>query len=311
MKTDNNYEAIIVGGSAAGLSAALILGRSMRKVLVIDSGKPCNRQTPHSHSFMTRDGVTPTELTTIARDQALAYPTVGIVDDEVISISREDDDFRVSTANGPAYQARKILLATGVKDLMPDIGGFAECWGRSVLHCPYCHGYEVKNQPMGVMINGDHADEYAGLIRHWSKDIRLFTNGPAIFSDAQRKTLSRLNIPVIETPIGRLDHREGMLTAVVLQDGNRVEMTALFAPVPTRLHSDLAPSSGCDLTAAGLIAVSPFGETSVPGVFAAGDNSSFMRQVVTASAAGNTAGAWLNKELVSEEIVRLKFQYPS
>ncbi len=302
MKTENNYDALIVGGSVAGLSAALILGRSLRSVLVIDGGEPCNRQTPHSHSFMTRDGASPSQLSNIAREQALAYPTVEIMNGEVVSIIRKDDGFGVSTSQGLVYRARKILLATGVKDLMPDIEGFAECWGRSVLHCPYCHGYEVKNEPMGVMIDGEHAAEYAGLIRHWSKNLTLFTNGPSTLSDVQRGTISRLNIPMVENPVVRLNHKEGMITSLEWQNGSRVELNALFAPVPTRLHSDLTLSLGCELTPTGLIAVSQFGETNVPGVFAAGDNSSPLRQVVMASAAGNIAGAFMNKEMVGEEV---------
>lgn len=302
MKSKNTYDVVIVGGSVAGLSAALILGRSLRDVLVVDSGEPCNRQTPHSHSFMTRDGVPPAQLNALAREQALAYPTVELLSDKVVAISRKNDEFSITTEQNQTFIARKILLATGVYDIMPNIEGFAECWGRSVFHCPYCHGYEVKNEPLGVMINGDHAREYAGIIRHWSKNITLFTNGPATFDDTQRTKLQNLGVPLIETTLVSLDHQNGMLTAVQLQDGSRVNLSALFAPVYTRQHADLAQQLGCDLTPAGLIAVSAFGETNVPGVFAAGDNSSPMRQLVAASAAGSTAGSFLNRELVNEAI---------
>jgi thioredoxin reductase len=295
-----------VGGSVAGLSAALILGRSLRNVLVIDSGEPCNRQTPHSHSFMTRDGVAPHQLTALAREQALAYPTVAFLSDTVTVISQETGGFRVTTEHRQQFTARKILLATGVYDIMPAIEGFAECWGRSVLHCPYCHGYEVKNEPLGVMINGDHADEYTGLIRHWSNKLTLFTDGPATLNDTQRATIQSLGVPLVETPLVGIDHQNGMMTAVQLQDGNQIALSALFAPVPTRQHSELAQQLGCDLTPTGLIAVSAFGETNVPGVFAAGDNSSPMRQLVVASAAGSTAGAFLNRALVNETITEIQ-----
>ncbi len=213
--------------------------------------------------------------------------------------------FSVTTEQGQHFTARKILLATGVYDIMPAIEGFAECWGRSVLHCPYCHGYEVKNEPLGVMINGDHATEYAGLIRHWSRNLTLFTNGPATLDETQRTTLQNLGLHLVETPLLNIDHQNGMMTAVQLQDGSRVTLSALFAPVPTRQHSDLAQQLGCELTPTGLIAVSPFGETNIPGVFAAGDNSSPMRQLVVASAAGTTAGAFLNRELVNETIAEI------
>ena len=302
MKSKNTHEVIIVGGSVAGLSAALILGRSLRSVLVVDSGEPCNRQTSHSHSFMTRDGVPPAQLNALARGQALAYPTVELLSDKVVAIKRENTGFSVTTEQSQHFTARKILLATGVYDIMPAIDGFAECWGRSVLHCPYCHGYEVKNEPLGVMINGDHAREYAVIIRHWSKNITLFTNGPATFDETQRRTLQNLGVPLVETPLVSIEHQNGMMTAVHFQDGSRVALSALFAPVTTRQHSDLAEQLGCDLTPTGLLVASAFGETNVPGVFAAGDNSSPMRQLVVASAAGSTAGAFLNRELVNESI---------
>ena len=302
MRSKNTYDVIIVGGSVAGLSAALILGRSLRDVLVIDSGEPCNRQTPHSHSFMTRDGVPPAQLAALAREQALAYPTVGLLSDKVVAISRESDGFSLTTEQTQQFTTRKILLATGVYDIMPDIEGFAECWGRSVLHCPYCHGYEVKNEPLGVLINGDHTAEYAGLIQHWSGNLTLFTNGLATFDETQRTALQNLGVPFIETPLVSIDHQNGMMTAIQLQDGSQVPLSALFGPVPTRQHADLAQQLGCEFTPAGLIAVSAFGETNVPGVFAAGDNSSPMRQLVAASAAGSTAGTFLNRELVNESI---------
>ncbi|GHB65739.1 NAD(P)/FAD-dependent oxidoreductase [Persicitalea jodogahamensis] len=304
METKKMYDAIIVGGSVAGLSAALVLGRSMRKVMVIDSGQPCNRNTPHSHSFMTRDGATPAELTSIARQQALAYPTVSVRNDKVLSITKINDVFSAKTEQGSHLKARKILLATGVYDIMPDIEGFADCWGISVLHCPYCHGYEVKNQSLGVFIAGDHLEMYASLIQHWSKDVTLFTNGN-ILTSVQRDKLRSLHIPIVEVPIVRLDHNEGMLRALEMQDGTRYGVTALFAPTPTRLPGDLAQQLGCQLKEAGLIEVNPSGQTSVSGVFAAGDNSSPMRQLSMASAAGNAAGARLNFELVEDDLMEL------
>ena len=185
---------------------------------------------------------------------------------------------------------------------MPAIEGFAECWGRSILHCPYCHGYEVKNEPLGVMINGEYAGEYAGLIRHWSRNLTFFTNGPAALPDEQRTTLRHMRIPVVEVPLVSIAHQNGMMTAIHLQDGSRMDLSALFAPVYTRQHSDLAQQLGCELTPMGLVVVDAFGKTRVPGVFAAGDNSSPMRQLAVASAAGTTAGAFLNRELVNETI---------
>ena len=302
MDIQTEYDVVIVGGSVAGLSAALVLGRSLRTVLVIDSGKPCNRQTPHSHSFMTRDGVPPSQLTAIAREQALAYPTVQYRNGRIDTLSKNDNGFSLLTDDNTTIKARRVLLATGLEDIMPPIDGFAECWAISVLHCPYCHGYEVRNQSLGVLVSGEHTVDYVGLIRHWSTKITFFTNGSGTITDEQRSLINRLDVPIIETPVSRLRHQNGLLSALELQDGNHIELTALFAPMPFRQHSDLAQQAGCALNPAGLINVNLFGQTNVAGLFAAGDNSSPMRQLAVASANGITAGAGINRELVTEDI---------
>ena len=301
MDAQTEYDVVIVGGSVAGLSAALVLGRSLRRVLIVDSGKPCNQQTPHSHSFMTRDGETPAQLTTLAREQALAYPTVHYLPGRVTTLSKDDDGFNLTTDSNTPIQARKVLLATGLEDIMPPIEGFTECWGISVLHCPYCHGYEVRNQPLGVLIQSDHAVDYVGLIHHWSKKLTLFTNGAGSLSDEQKGAISRFRVPVVETPITKITHENGVMSSVELQDGSHVALTALFAPVPFRQHSDLAQQAGCTFNPAGLIDVTIVGQTSVPGLFAAGDNSSPMRQLAIASANGVAAGIGINRELLAEE----------
>jgi thioredoxin reductase len=223
---------------------------------------------------MTRDGETPAQLTKLAREQALAYPTIHYLNGRVTTLSKNADGFNLITDNQTRIKARKVLLATGLEDIMPPIEGFTESWGISVLHCPYCHGYEVRNQPLGVLINGEHTADFVGLIHHWSQNLTLFTNGNATLTDDQRGTINRLNVPIVETPIVQIKHEHGMMNAVMLQDGRRVDLTALFAPVPFRQHSDLAEQLGCTLTPTGLIQVTLVGQTSVPSLFAAGDNSS-------------------------------------
>lgn len=299
------YDVIIVGGSYAGLSAAMVLGRSLRRVLVIDAGQPANRQTPHAHGFLTRDGATPAELSAIARQQVSQYPTVQFWSDKVTSVESVNSGFNVTTGGEMRFQARKLLLATGVYDIMPDLPGFADCWGRSVLHCPYCHGYEVHSQPLGVLANGDMGVEFATLIQQWSNQLTLFTNGPATLTDEQRQLLGQLSIAVIETPVTAIEHESGMLSALLLADGSREHPVALFARVPFRQPTDIATQLGCSLMENGLIEATEFGETNVPGVFAAGDATTLFRQVAIAVANGSKAGAWINKELISEDI-RLK-----
>ncbi|CCH55136.1 NADH dehydrogenase [Fibrisoma limi BUZ 3] len=310
MNPTSSFDVIIIGGSYAGLSAAMTLGRSLRTVLIIDSGKPCNRQTPHSHGFLTRDGETPGQIAAIARDQVLTYPTVSFLSDKVTQAQPSDIGFSVETQSGHLYKSRKLLLATGLEDIMPDIPGFAECWGRTILHCPYCHGYEVHGQPLGILANGDMAHELVRLIQNWSPDLTLFTNGPATLTDEQRQFIEQLGVPVDERSLTHLIHQNGRLAALAFTDGSIHELNAVFSRVPFRQHSDLAVQLGCKLTEMGLIKAGEMGQTDVPGLFVAGDNSTPFRQVAIATANGVKAGAWMNKEMIEEDIA-LKFSVVS
>ncbi|GAB4021977.1 NAD(P)/FAD-dependent oxidoreductase [Spirosoma koreense] len=296
----SEYEVIIVGGSYAGLSAALVLGRSLRRVLVLDSGKPANRQTPHSHSFLTRDGATPAALTATARQQALAYPTVILETAVVTTAERRDAQFVVTTDTGATYSASRLVLATGLMDELLPIPGFAECWGISVLHCPYCHGYEVHGQPLGVLANGEEGFEFARLIHHWSSQLTLFTNGPSTLTDEQTATLQRHQISIVETPISTIPHQDGQLTGLLLTDQRHHPLTALFARVPVRQASTLAEQLGCLHDEKGFVQVDEWGRTSQPGIFAAGDTHTMMRQVMIAGANGLRAAVVINKELIEE-----------
>ncbi|QDK78010.1 NAD(P)/FAD-dependent oxidoreductase [Spirosoma sp. KCTC 42546] len=295
-----DYEIIIVGGSYAGLSAALVLGRSLRRVLVLDSGQPANRQTPHSHSFLTRDGATPAELATIARQQALAYSTVTIKTATVTRAIKQDTGFIVSTDAGDSYSAGRLLLATGLTDQMLPIPGFAECWGISVLHCPYCHGYEVHGQALGVLANGDAGFEMGRLIHHWSANLTLFTNGPSTLSPEQTAALKRHQITIIETPISVIPHQDGQLSGLLLANQTHYPLAALFARPPMHQASTLGWQLGCLHDDMGFVQVDDFGRTTIPGVFAAGDTHTMMRQVTVAATNGMRAAVTLNKEMLEE-----------
>ncbi|KAB7727342.1 NAD(P)/FAD-dependent oxidoreductase [Rudanella paleaurantiibacter] len=307
MTTNKIYDVIIIGGSCAGLSAALVLGRSLREVLVIDAGRPCNRQTPHSHGFLTRDGESPTQLLAIAREQLTHYPNVTLRTGLVVKAEKQTEGFRVTTQPeatdaGEDFSARRLLLATGVFDIMPDLPGFAECWGRSVLHCPYCHGYEVHGQPLGVLANGEVGYEMATLIQHWAGHLTLFTNGPSTLTDTQKNVLGQLHIPIVETPIKAIAHQAGMLTHLLLADDSTKPLSAVFSRVPFRQHTNIAEQLGCELQENGLIKVGEVGDTSVPGVFAAGDTKTLYRQVTQAVAGGAKTGAWINRELLTASL---------
>ena len=294
------FDALIIGGSYAGLSAAMALGRSRRRVLLLDTGRPCNRQTPHSHNFLTQDGATPAALRAQALAEVRHYPTIELRADEALRATPTAGGFLVETAAGTTLKAQKLVLATGITDLLPALPGFAECWGISVLHCPYCHGYEVADQPLGVFGNGDVGFEFARLIHHWSRQLTLFTDGPATLTAAQQQALARHKIAIIETPITGLLHEQGYLRAVQLADGAAHPLAAVFARVPFQLPGTLAQQLGCTISETGYVQVDDFQRTSVPGVYAAGDNTTPMRALAAAVAAGSKAAAVLNKELIDE-----------
>ncbi len=280
----------------------MMLGRALRRVLILDHNQPCNRQTPHSHNFLTRDGETPATISAIAREQVLRYPSVALQSDKVVAAQAVEGGFQVTTERGEVLHGRKLLLATGVKDEMPAIPGFAACWGISVLHCPYCHGYEVHGQKLGLLASGTMAEELANLIHYWSQDLVLFTNGPAGLTTEQLAALEARNIQLVETPIAELEHQNGRLEAVRTTDGASHVLSAIFARVPFQQHTDIAAQLGCTHTETGLIQATTFGETNVPGLFVAGDNSTPMRQVSVAVANGSMAAAFINRELMKEGV---------
>jgi thioredoxin reductase len=300
MNNSEIVDVVIIGGSYAGLSAALALGRALRQVVVLDSGQPCNRQTPHSHNFLTQDGRTPAAIAAVAREQVLAYPTVQLRPEAAVAATGANNHFTVTTASGAVVTARKLLFATGIRDLMPDLPGFAECWGISAIHCPYCHGYEYREQPTGILANGDVAAEMGLLIRNWTDKLTIFTNGPATIQPAQWEKLAVRGIAIEEVPVQQLVHQAGYLTHLDLADGRAVALEALYARLPFEQHCALPHTLGCTHSEAGHIAVDNFQKTSVPGVYAAGDATTPMRAVSAAVAAGMMAGAMLNRELIFE-----------
>lgn len=301
MTDKKKFDVIIIGGSYAGLSAALALGRALRNVLVIDSGKPANRFTPTSHNFLTRDAKPPAEISGIARSQLLRYDNIHFLDGLANSAMRTSTGFIIGVATGEKFSARKLVFATGIKDLVPEIEGMSDCWGISVLHCPYCHGYEVRDEPTGILGNGDYAYEFSALIHNWTRALTLFTNGPSTLSAPQTEKLRAHGIGIVEKEIGRLEHFNGHLRQINFRDGTTKSVKALYTRVPFRQHSDLPETLGCELTDDGYIKVDATQKSSIDGVFACGDNTTPMRTVSTAVAAGTIAAMTINKELVSAD----------
>ncbi|MGC5746523.1 NAD(P)/FAD-dependent oxidoreductase [Chryseobacterium sp. NFX27] len=295
-----NFEVIIIGGSYAGLSAGMSLGRSLRNTLIIDNGKPCNRQTPHSHNFITHDGKAPKEIADLARKQVEAYDTVKFHEGSVIKLRKTDKGFEIETSAGEKFYAKKLILASGVKDIMPDIPGFAECWGISVLHCPYCHGYEVRNQVTGIFSDGDMGYEFSKLVYNLTKDLFLFSNGESVLSKDQKSKLAQNNINLVEDEIEKLEHENGNIRKIIFKSGKEISLKALYAKIPFQQNIDASGDLGCELTEHGFIKIDSMHKTNIPGVFACGDNVTMMRSVANAVAQGNFTGAIVNKELAEE-----------
>jgi thioredoxin reductase len=301
MTSQKLYDVIIIGGSYAGLSAGMALGRAMLSTLIMDEGKPCNRQTPHSHNFLTNDGKTPAAIAAHAKAQVGIYPTVEFYNGGAAAAIKTPDGFQVESANGELFMAKKLVFATGIKDLLPAIEGLAECWGISAIHCPYCHGYEVRDERTGILGNGDMAFDFTRLISNWTKDLTLFTNGPATLTAAQREKLEQHKIEVIEKEMEKLVHQQGQLEQVVFKDGSRFYLKALYAPAPFEQHCKIPEQLGCELTEEGYIKTDASNETSIEGIYAIGDNASKMRTVANAVAMGTTAGIALSKKMILEE----------
>jgi thioredoxin reductase len=293
------FDAIILGGSYSGLSAALALGRARRNVLVIDANEPCNARVPHSHNLLTHDGVAPKVL----REQAIAdvskYNTVRFHHGRAVEARGTSGAFVVRTADGSEHHGLRLLLAMGVRDELADITGLADCWGISAAACPFCHGYEVSEQPIAIIGNAPEAFPYALLIHNWSKKLTVFTNGAGQFTAEQRDKLSERGISIIEEAIDHVAQQQGQVSAVVLKDGSRVPAQAIFHHPKVSLHTGLIQAFGLQLTDQGLINVDAKQCTNVAGIFASGDCTTPMRALSMALATGSVAGSVIVHELVN------------
>ncbi len=294
------FEAIIIGGSYAGLSAAMSLGRSLRKTLVIDSGKPCNIQTPHSHNFLTQDGIPPAEISALAKDQAAEYDTVEFYDGKAISAQKKDFGFEITVENGEKFNSKKLIAASGIVDEIPDIKGFKESWGISLIHCPYCHGYEYRDKKTAIVANGDKAVHISSLVKNLTQNVTILTRGKANFTAEQLEKLKNNQIEIIETEISELKHENGYVKSLLFSDGTERSFKAVYAALPFHQHSDIPKELGCESTEFGHLKTDQFQKTNIPGLFVCGDSASMMRSVSNAVMTGNVAGVMVNMELVTD-----------
>ncbi|MGW4909045.1 NAD(P)/FAD-dependent oxidoreductase [Streptomyces sp. NPDC004270] len=301
----DTYEVVVVGGGAAGLSAALVLGRARRRTLVVDAGEPRNAPAAHMQGFLSRDGMPPAEFLAVGREEIARYG-VELVRDRAVAASR-DGDFTVSLASGRQVRARQLVVATGLKDELPPVPGVAERFGRDVLHCPYCHGWEVRDQAFGVLATSPMSVHQALIVTQWSKDVTLFLHQVAEteLSDDDLRRLATAGVRVVPGEVAGLRVEDDRLTGVRLSDGGVHAREALFVaprPVP---RNDLLVGLGAELTQ------TPFGSypviderglTTVPGLWAAGNASGFAEQVVNAASRGYRAGAAINGELLFADL---------
>jgi thioredoxin reductase len=298
------YDVVIAGGGPAGLNAALMLGRVRRRVLLADSGQPRNARSAAVHGFLSRDGEDPARLRRIACEQLAGYPTVQLVDRAVESAARAGDGFEVALAGGSPARARRLLLATGVTDELPAVEGLARLWGRGVYHCPYCHGWEVRDQPVAVLGGNDAMAHLALSLARLGCDVVLCADGPLAASEAVSGALQAAGVRVCEDLVLGVDGEPGRYVRLSLSPGWTLERRALFVNPAFRQRSDLAVRLGCTVMEDGAVQVSELGQTSVPGVYAAGDMCrtpampSPAAQVVMAAAAGALAAVIIDQELL-------------
>ena len=303
----NNFDVVVIGGGAAGLSAALVLTRAQRRVAVVDAGQPRNAPAAHMQGFLGSDGLPPTELLAAGRAEVAAYGG-HLVSGTVTGVTAHEPSnvagrtwFEVTLQHGPALRTRRVLVTTGLRDVIPDLPGVRERWGRDLLHCPYCHGHEVRNQPLGVLGGTPDALAHAHLVRQWSTDVVFFANGDPLTAD-QREQLAACAIGVVDPTVTRLVVEDDHLTGVELVTGQVVPRAAVFVRPRFVPYDTLLTELGCATNGTGWVATDATGRTSVPGVWAAGNAVNPRAQVITAAGEGSAAAIAINNDLVDEDL---------
>ncbi|WP_037062573.1 NAD(P)/FAD-dependent oxidoreductase [Pseudonocardia acaciae] len=297
----DEFDVVVVGGGAAGLNAALVLARARRRVAVVDGGEPRNAPAERMHGFVSRDGMDPARLLEVGRAEVVGYGGE-LIDGRV---TRIDTGFTVHLAGGRALGARRILVATGLRDELPDIPGLRERWGRDVLHCPYCHGHEVRDRPIGVIggLAADVALHLALILPQWSPDVVFFPNGIELTAD-ERERLTARGVRIAAGRVSRLVVHDDALRGVELADGVVVPRAAVFVGPLFVPHDELLTGLGAEVDDNGWVRTDGTGRTTVPGVWAAGNVANPRAQVVTAAGEGSAAAIALNTDLTNDEVER-------
>src|SRR4051794_13733123 len=294
------FDVVVVGGGPAGLSAALMLGRCRRRVLVLDLGQPRNRWSHGLHGYLTRDGIEPAAFTQLGRAELDRYG-VELRRSGVTGATLDEDHYRVALSDGGEERARYLLIATGVIDDLPAISGFEECYGGSIFHCPYCDGWERRDRPLAAFGRGTEVTGLALGLKTWSADVAVCTHGTRL-ERRLRERLDRNGVRVYPERIARIDHRDGALTALEFESGETLARDALFFATGQHPQSPLAIALGCTLNRRGTVKTGSLCDTNVPRVFVAGDASRDAQFVVVAAAEGVKAAVAINKALQREEL---------
>ncbi len=302
MQRAEGWDVVIVGGGPAGLSAALVLGRARRSVLVCDKGTPRNWASRHMHGFITRDGVDPREFRDLAHQELARYDQVELRSAAVVAVSplKAGGGFEVKLSRGATVRARKLLLATGVFDRLPSVPGLAKLFGTSVFQCPYCHGWEFRDGAVAVYGRGKRGFEMARAMTAWTADIVLCTDGEIVAPTAQRQ-LQRNGIQVRTAAIAKLEARGGQLSRIVFRDGEKLARDALFFDTPSAEQSALSRAIGCEYGDHGGVKCGQYSSTSVPGVYAAGNITRDVQLAIVAAAEGTRAAFGINRALTRED----------
>lgn len=295
----SEYDVIVVGAGAGGLSAALVLGRARRRVAVVDAGQPRNAPAAHMQGFLSRDGTPPAELLAAGRTEVAGYG-VELIEGRV---ERVDQGFLVHLAGGAVLAARRLLVATGLRDELPEIPGVEERWGRDAIHCPYCHGYEVRDQPIGVLGTDPRSAHQALLLRQLSDDVVYFTHTLDLTADDREKLTAR-GVRIVDGVVTRLVVADDRLRGVELADGREVPRSAVFVAPRFVPHDALLTGLGCARGEDGWVVTDASGRTSVPGVWAVGNVVDPRAQVITAAGAGSAAAIAINTDLLGEDVER-------
>lgn len=293
-------DVIIIGGGPAGLNAAVVLGRCRRKVLVFDTAQQRNRWSHGMHNYLTQDGILPTDFIKICQEEIKRYG-VQLQHKRIIKARRNDDGiFVVRTEDEVVHYAKKLLIATGLADNVPPIEGFLELYGKSVFHCPYCDGWEVRDQKLGVYAKNKNGGDLAMALKGWSPHVTLYTDGGHKLKPKQEEQLAALSIPVVRLPIARLIGKGDKLQKVAFKNGEMRDCDALFFVNGYTQQCNLAETFDCEVSSKGVIVTNRFQQTSTPGLYVAGDADKDMHLVVVAASEGAKAGVTINKELQKE-----------